>query len=136
MFMVHFRFRRGRYFGSMKQVASISGRAKAAVLAAITGCTLFVGAPVAAQQVASSPVPPPCIVDWSEAAPIVMRERLAPARHLQEMARVRLSGDIVRITLCREDDRFVYRLLLRDDRGRISNLTVDARQPFAAPHDR
>ncbi len=79
---------------------------------------------------------PPCIADWSDAAPIVARERLASVRNIQDLARIRFSGDLVRITLCREDSRFVYRVILRDLRGRISSQTVDARLPFAGTEDR
>lgn len=73
----------------------------------------------------------PCIGDWSEAAPIVARENLTSARDVHEIARAHLAGDLVRITLCREGSRFVYRLVVRDERGRISSRTVDARNPFS-----
>ena len=67
-----------------------------------------------------------CFQDWSDAAPIVAREQLLAAREVQEMTRRQLSGDVVRITLCREDTRYVYRLLHRDNAGRISNHKIDA----------
>ena len=72
-----------------------------------------------------------CIADWSEAAPIVLRENLSTARDVQELARRRLDGDLVRITLCQDGPRFVYRIVMRDTRGRISSQTIDARRPFA-----
>ena len=67
-----------------------------------------------------------CFSNWSDAAPIVARERLIPARDVQEMSRRQLPGDVVRITLCREEAGYVYLLLLRDGQGRISNLKIDA----------
>ena len=67
-----------------------------------------------------------CFSNWSDAAPIVARERLMPARDVQEMSRRRLPGDVVRITLCREETGYVYLLLMRDGHGRISNLKIDA----------
>lgn len=79
-------------------------------------------APAAAQE--------PCFSDWSDAAPVVARERLVAVRAVQDLVRSRQAGDVVRITLCRQADRYVYRLLLRDDHGRMSSLTVDARAPF------
>ncbi len=67
-----------------------------------------------------------CIANWSDAAPIVAREKLLAAREIQRMSRRTLPGDVVRITLCREDAGYVYLLLLRDGKGRISNLKIDA----------
>ena len=68
-----------------------------------------------------------CFADWSDAAPVVVSERLLAARDVQEMARRQRAGDLVRITLCRENARYVYRLILRDDKGRLSNLKIDAK---------
>ena len=45
-------------------------------------------------------------------------------------ARGKLSGDIVKTTLCEENGGFVYRLLIREPAGRLVNRTVDARLPF------
>ena len=67
-----------------------------------------------------------CFQDWSDAAPIVAREQLLAARDVQELTRRQLFGDVVRITLCREGTGYVYRLLHRDNNGRISNHKIDA----------
>ncbi len=67
-----------------------------------------------------------CYGDWSDAAPIVQRERLRSARDVQTMARLELGSDVVRIVLCEHDSGFVYRLVLRNPDGRIGNLTVSA----------
>lgn len=67
-----------------------------------------------------------CFGDWSDAAPVVNREGLKSTRDVQEMARERVGGDVVRITLCRADEGFVYKLVVRGWDGRISNLTVAA----------
>jgi hypothetical protein len=74
---------------------------------------------------------PTCYIDWSDAAPIVVREHLVTVRDLHAEARTRYNGDLVRITLCHDEVRFTYRLLVRDGQGRISGVTVDAREPFA-----
>lgn len=70
-----------------------------------------------------------CFTDWSDAAPIVARERLLVARDVQLFSRRTLDGDVVRLTLCRDGTSYVYRVVLRDARGRITNRTIDARSP-------
>jgi len=72
-----------------------------------------------------------CYADWSVAAPIVRKEGLATVEALTRRAAAKISGDIVKTTLCREESGFVYRLLIRDHKGRLKNWTVDARAPFA-----
>jgi uncharacterized membrane protein YkoI len=91
--------------------------ATAAVLGAMAGV-----APASAQQT--------CIRDWSEAGPIVRREGLAPIERVGRLARDRSSVEIVRSTLCRDQDRYVYRLTVRGDGGALRTLVVDARKPF------
>ncbi len=72
-----------------------------------------------------------CYADWSIAAPIVRKEGLTTVETLARLARGKISGDIVKTTLCQESGGFVYRLVLRDAHGKLSNRTVDARMPFA-----
>jgi len=71
-----------------------------------------------------------CYADWSVAAPIVRKEGLATVETLARRAQSKISGDIVRTMLCEEKGGFVYRLVIRDSGGRLSNKTVDARAPF------
>lgn len=84
------------------------------------------GQPVHAEDTAA------CFENWSDAAPVVAREQLSAVRDVHEKARRIHHGEIVRITLCQEDQGYTYRVLLRDWSGRMSNLKVDARTPFAA----
>jgi uncharacterized membrane protein YkoI len=71
-----------------------------------------------------------CFDDWSDAAPVMLQEGLLGTKELHALARQRLPGDLVHITLCQEGSRYIYRLLMRDPRGRLNTLTVDARKPF------
>jgi hypothetical protein len=71
-----------------------------------------------------------CYDDWSDAAPVMLQEKLLGTRELHELARQRLPGNLVHITLCQEGSRYVYRLLMRDPRGRLNTVTVDARKPI------
>jgi hypothetical protein len=80
---------------------------------------------------ASTTGDPTCFGDWSTAVPVVKREALAAVRDIHAGMRQRNLGDVVRVTLCTEDSRYVYRLIVREPRGRIVPMTVDARQPFA-----
>ena len=90
-------------------------------------------AALAALAFAITPVTPAgaaCFLEWSDAALVVESERLTPVRSVHDLARRHVPGELVRITLCREADIYTYRLLVRDDQGRVSNFTVDARHPF------
>ena len=71
-----------------------------------------------------------CYSDWSIAAPIVRKQGLATVETLARRAQTKISGDIVKTTLCEEKGGFVYRILIRDHTGRLSSKTVDARAPF------
>lgn len=71
-----------------------------------------------------------CFEDWSDAAPIVQSERLIPTRELQSWVRKRLKGKVIRVTLCQDGDRYIYRLLVREPKGRIRNRTVEAKGPL------
>ena len=71
-----------------------------------------------------------CFADWSDAGPVVRREGLVAVKDVHELARQRRIGDLVRITLCEEHGRYVYRLVVREASGRIVALTTDARKPF------
>jgi uncharacterized membrane protein YkoI len=72
-----------------------------------------------------------CYASWSVAAPIVRKEGLTTVETLSRVAQAKISGDIVKTTLCKENGDFVYRLLIRSPKGQLSKKTVDARAPFA-----
>lgn len=71
-----------------------------------------------------------CWADWSEAALIVRREALTPVERVNKLARERHPGaEVIKVTLCEEQGKFVYRLLLRERQGQIKSELLDARQP-------
>ena len=98
--------------------------------------TCALGAFLIAALLALSPAPAAigqsvrCFEDWSDAAPIVQSEGLVPARELQSWVRKRLKGKVIRVTLCQDGDRYIYRLLVREPKGRIRNRTVEAKGPL------
>jgi hypothetical protein len=71
-----------------------------------------------------------CIDDWSVAAPLVRKEGLVSVEKLDELARSKGHGTLVRTQLCRTQDGYQYRVIVRGRAGALVPLTVDARKPF------
>lgn len=71
-----------------------------------------------------------CIDDWSIAASVVRKEGLATVEQLSQLAQKTGAGHIVRTTLCRGEGAFVYRIVVKDGKGQLRSLIVDARKPF------
>jgi hypothetical protein len=91
----------------------------------LTAAAVAVAGPAVAQG------PSKCFASWSDAAPIVKREALAAIEHVSALARPSLSGaEIVKTTLCEEQGRYVYHLVVRDAAGHLKLVAVDARHPF------
>lgn len=94
-------------------------------------CALgYLAWPLAAvPAIAAAPSDANCIEDWSVAAGIVATEKLTPVEELSPVVGAALKGAIVRTLLCREDGKYVYRIVVRDRRGQFSRHKIDARQP-------
>jgi uncharacterized membrane protein YkoI len=71
-----------------------------------------------------------CFQHWSDAAPVAKREGLMAVERLSQLARALLSGDLLKTTLCEEEGRFVYRLVIRHAQGPVRVVVVDAKRPF------
>ena len=71
-----------------------------------------------------------CIDDWSTAAPVVREERLATVEAVTGLAKGKVNGDVVKVTLCQQGQRWVYRLLVRGPAGKHAPVYVDAKDPF------
>ncbi len=70
-----------------------------------------------------------CWADWSEAAVIVRRETLMPVERVSKLASAKHPGaTVIKVTLCEEHSKFVYRLVLRDRQGQLKSELLDARQ--------
>ncbi len=72
-----------------------------------------------------------CIEDWSTALPVVKEERLATVETVTGLAKGKIRGDVVKVTLCQQGQRWVYRLLVRGPAGKHAPIYVDAKEPFA-----
>lgn len=73
-----------------------------------------------------------CVTDWGEASAIVRSERLTTVEDLATHRAAGVNGQIVKATLCREADRYVYRLVVRDGSGTLRAMTVRADSPVKA----
>ena len=73
-----------------------------------------------------------CVADWSTAAQIVKQEQLLTVEQVSAAQAGAIPGKIVKTTLCREKDGFVYRLVVRNLAGQLQNIVVDA-QNYAGP---
>ena len=69
---------------------------------------------------------PECVADWSTAAQIVVKEQLLTIEQISAAQAGAIPGKIVKTTLCREKDGFVYRLVVRNTGGQLRNIVVDA----------
>ena len=73
-----------------------------------------------------------CWTDWSEAAVIVRREALMPVERANKAASDKHPGaEVIKVTLCEEQGKFVYHLLLREPRGQLKTELLDARKAIA-----
>ncbi len=71
-----------------------------------------------------------CLDDWSKAAPIVRDNGLTPAKDLKELAKGHVEGNLTKVSLCRAEDKYVYRLVFVQGDGTVVDLTVDAKTPW------
>lgn len=72
-----------------------------------------------------------CMADWSVAASIVRKEGLTTVEQLIKLAASSGAGSIIRTTLCDTDGKYVYRIVIKGDDGKLKTMIVDARKPFA-----
>ncbi len=79
---------------------------------------------------AASADAPQCLSDWSVAAPIVRKEGLATVEQLAAAAKAGGKGDVVQVHLCKSDGKYSYRVTLRDNKGQLRTITIDARKLF------
>lgn len=91
---------------------------------------LALAALVAALSASPARAEQSCISNWSLAAPLVAREGLVSVERLAELARGHLAGEIVKTDLCESRQGWSYRLVVREGKGRLRSLSVDARNPF------
>ena len=70
-----------------------------------------------------------CFADWGTAGEIVRREKLRTVEQLRADPAGNVNGDILKTTLCKEDDDYVYRLVIRTPFGQLKTLLLRAKAP-------
>jgi hypothetical protein len=70
-----------------------------------------------------------CYADWGLAGEIVRREKLVTVQQLTQANAAGLIEPIVKTTLCKDGDDYVYKLVVRDAKGQLKTVVVDARNP-------
>ena len=93
-----------------------------ALFAAATGLPLLgmAGAPSLAAGEAE------CFADWGKASDVVRQKGLLTVEQLAKSFANDIPGQIVRATLCKDGDDYIYRLVVRDHQGQQKNVVVDA----------
>jgi uncharacterized membrane protein YkoI len=70
-----------------------------------------------------------CYSDWGLAGEIVRREKLVTVQQLTQPGTALVTGEIVKTTLCKDGDDYVYKLVVRGAGGQLKTVVVDARRP-------
>ena len=73
-----------------------------------------------------------CYADWGQAGVVVRTQKLVTVQQLSQPGVAAVKGDIVKSTLCKDGDDYVYKLVVRDSGGQLKTVVVDARNPGAA----
>ena len=71
-----------------------------------------------------------CTDNWSTIAGTVAANNLTSAKDLQRLAKAKMAGKLVKVSLCQAYGSFQYQLVFLDVSGQLATLTVDARNPF------
>ena len=77
------------------------------------------------QPSATQPVTPPSCLSGEQMRDAVVAGHAVPASAATRAARDASSGEIVRVRLCHEQERLVYRVTLLQRDGRVDHVTVD-----------
>ncbi|KUO61796.1 MAG: hypothetical protein APF80_00080 [Alphaproteobacteria bacterium BRH_c36] len=85
-------------------------------------------ATTASMALAQSSATTGCFADWSAAATLVEDEKLVTVEALGRQFRHLRLGEIVKTELCRTAGGYVYRLVVRDSKGRFRSVIYDARR--------
>lgn len=88
------------------------------VLAISAAAALLLPGPVCAED---------CLSDWGMAGQIVRRENLITVEEVSKSLEADGIGELVKTTLCRSDDGYFYRLVIRSPTGQLKTTVMTAK---------
>lgn len=98
-----------------------------AVVKMLSGSLVVAAFAAAASALSPNAVASDCYADWGQAGEIVRREKLLTVEDLAATAERELAGSIVRSTLCKDGDDYIYQLVVRSENGKLRNAVVSAK---------
>lgn len=67
-----------------------------------------------------------CYADWGAAAQIVKQFNLITVDQLAKAGAGQLDGQIVKTTLCKDGDDYIYKVVVRDAKGQLKTVVLGA----------
>jgi hypothetical protein len=67
-----------------------------------------------------------CLTDWGMAGQIVRRKNLITVEEVSRSLAADGVGELVKTTLCRSDDGYFYRLVIRSPTGQLKTTVMNA----------
>ncbi len=66
-------------------------------------------------------------VPWKQAAELIKENHLVSGKDVYDRIKQKSASQIITANLCKEDGRFIYRIVLMSPAGQVTNVSVDAR---------
>lgn len=86
---------------------------------------------VAAVSLGGAAAAEECLPDWGEAGQIVRNQKLLTVQQLIDSGGRFFQGRIMKTTLCKDGDDYIYKVVVRLPNGQFRTVVVDARHPLA-----
>lgn len=67
-----------------------------------------------------------CLTDWGMAGQIVRRKNLVTVQEVSRSLAADGVGELVKTTLCRSDDGYFYRVVIRSPTGQLKSAVMKA----------
>jgi hypothetical protein len=68
-----------------------------------------------------------CLTDWGMAGQIVRRQNLITVEEVSRSLALGGIGELVKTTLCRSDNGYFYRIVVRSPTGQLKTTVITAR---------